>query len=183
MAQRMGGIHLHQGPMFAGKTLKLLHLYDQTRELGLKSLVLSHASDNRYATSHVVSHCGKKAPCRPVTELRGINISNYHIIFIDEAQFMPDLVQFCNHALECGKVVHVFGLANDYLLREFRAMTELNLIADSKTEMVGVCSRCGEDATTTARIAGGAERIEIGSAQYQPRCHKCHTVPETSTNE
>ncbi len=182
MAQQLGGIHLHRGPMFAGKTSKLLRMNEEAQGLGLITRVFSHASDTRYAPNHVVSHDGKKTRCIPVTELGGVSISGCHIIFIDEGQFMPDLLQFCKYAVQSGKIVHVFGLTSDYLLREFRALTELALIANSTTDLTGVCSRCGDDANTTARITNDTERIIIGSAQYEPRCRNCHTVPSDSAD-
>lgn len=178
MSRQLGSIHLHRGPMFAGKTSKLLQMNEEAQKLGLKTQVLSHASDTRYAPNHVVSHDGKKTRCTPVTALGSVSIGGCHVVFIDEGQFMPDLLQFCKDAVQSGKVVHVFGLASDYLLREFRALTELALIADHINDLTGVCSRCGDDATTTARITNDTKRIVIGSAQYEPRCRNCHTIPD-----
>jgi thymidine kinase len=165
--------------MFAGKTSELIRLYLMAVELGLSILVLSHASDARYARNYVVSHDGAKVPCRSVLSLGDVNISHYHIIFVDEGQFMPELLAFCNNAIEAGKIVHVFGLSQDYLLREFRAITELHVLAHKIHKLKGVCTKCGGDATVTARITEDTERIVIGSAQYEPRCEECHTIPRT----
>ena len=176
----LGRVHLHDGPMFAGKTGKLLRLQKLAAELGLATLVISHAADTRYARDYVVSHDGEKIECLAVSELGEVSIRDYHIIFIDEAQFMPDLVLFCNRAMEAGKVVHVFGLHSDYLLREFNSVRQLSLMASSVCHMTGVCSKCSERATETARISSDTERIVIGSAQYEARCKQCHTLPPTA---
>ena len=177
----LGKLFLYRGTMFAGKTRELVRLYHAAVELGLSPLVISHAADTRYAQGHVVSHDGEKVPCSSVTSLEHIHISEFNIIFIDEAQFFPDLLSFCNRALTVGKILHVFGLHSDYLRREFHSMRQLHLLADQIKTMTAVCSGCGGEATTTARIAGGAERIMIGSDQYEARCEACHTVPETPT--
>lgn len=172
-----GRIEAHVGPMFAGKTTKLLRLYHSANELGLKTLVVSHKLDNRYEKKFVVSHDGVKAPCTSVEKLSEIKIDDFHVIFIDEGQFMPDLVQFCKEAKERGKIVHVFGLDKDYLLREFRAITEIGLIADKISKLRGVCAKCGNDSTTTARLHKSEDLILIGSSEYEPRCLNCHTTP------
>lgn len=173
-----GKLYVHKGPMFAGKTSLLLDLYRKSMDLGFSPLVISHAIDTRYGKNHVISHDGKKAPCLSVTDLSTVNLSGYHIVFIDEAQFMTDTLGFCNHALELGKMVHVFGLDRDYLLREFRSVTQLYLIAEKPIDqLTAVCIRCGGDATCTARITNNADRIMVGSDQYEARCEKCHTVP------
>jgi thymidine kinase len=181
-----GHLEVHKGPMFAGKTTKLLRLYNASLELGLKSVVISHALDQRYAKKFVVSHDGVKAPCVAVTNLEEANSKHNvllgasggnQIIFIDEAQFMPDLVWFCKTAMEASKTVHVFGLDKDYLLRDFNNMNEVSLLANENHRLRGVCNLCGSAATCTARLAKSTERILIGSSEYEPRCEKCHTTP------
>jgi thymidine kinase len=183
MPSRLGRLYVHVGPMFAGKTSALLRLHANALGLGLVPLVLSHASDVRYGQNCVVSHDGVKVPCRSVESLGDVNVNTCHVVFVDEGQFMPDLVAFCNRALDSGKVIHVFGLSSDYLLREFRSITELFIFANSIDWLTGVCSKCGADATTTARVTSDAGRIVIGSGQYEPRCAPCHTVPEAVTPE
>ncbi len=177
----LGKLYLYRGTMFAGKTRELLRLYTAALELGLTPLVISHAADTRYAQGFVVSPDGEKAPCMSVTTLEPINISECTIIFIDEAQFLPDLLSFCNRALTAGKIVHVFGLHSDYLRREFHSMRQLHLLADKIKTMTAVCSTCGAQATTTARVTPSTERILIGSDQYEARCEACHTVPDAET--
>jgi len=177
----LGKLFVYRGTMFAGKTRKLVQLYHKAIELGLSPLVISHAADTRYGYGHVVSHDGEKVPCMPVTSLENVNISDCNIIFIDEAQFFPDLLSFCNRVLTSNKILHVFGLHSDYLRREFHSMHQLLLLADNIITMTAVCTICGGEATTTARVAGGTELILIGSDQYEARCVTCHTVPETPT--
>lgn len=172
-----GHLEIHQGPMFAGKTTKLLRLYKSSLELGLSTLVISHALDQRYAKKFVVSHDGVKAPCEAVTKLKDVNIHGIQVIFIDEAQFMLDLVWFCKTVVETGKVVHVFGLDKDYLLRDFNNMNEVSMLASKNHKLKGVCNLCGDSATCTARLTCSGERILIGSSEYEPRCEKCHTTP------
>lgn len=183
-----GRLEVHKGPMFAGKTTKLLRLYSASLELGLVSVVISHALDQRYAKKFVVSHDGVKAPCVAVTSLKdAITTHNVlhgwprgsQIIFIDEAQFMPDLVWFCKAAMDAGKTVHVFGLDKDYLLRDFNNMNEVSIIADKNHRLRGVCNLCGSAATCTTRLVMSSERILIGSSEYEPRCGECHTIPPT----
>ena len=181
-----GHLEVHKGPMFAGKTTKLLRLYNASLELGLVSVVVSHALDQRYAKKFVVSHDGVKAPCIAVTSLKEATATHNVLhggpggsqtIFIDEAQFMPDLVWFCNAAMDAGKTVHVFGLDKDYLLRDFNNMNEVSMVADKNHRLRGVCNLCGNAASCTARLTSSSERILIGSSEYEPRCDKCHTIP------
>jgi thymidine kinase len=173
-----GKVYVHKGPMFAGKTSKLLELYQKALDLGLDPLVISHAIDTRYGKNQVVSHDGRKAPCETPTDLSTLNLSRYHIIFVDEAQFRTELMGFCNRAMEMGKIVHIFGLDRDYLLRDFRSVTQLYIIAEQPIDqLTAVCTRCGADATCTARLTDNPDRIMVGSDQYEARCQKCHTIP------
>ncbi len=177
-----GHVEIHRGPMFAGKTTKLLRLYEASLDLGLATIVISHALDQRYAKKFVVSHDGVKAPCTAVNKLRDVTINDCNVIFIDEAQFMPDLVWFCKMAFDTGKVVHVFGLDKDYLLRDFNSMNEVSMFANKSHLLKGTCSVCGEASTCTARVTNSSERILIGSSEYEPRCEKCHTTPSLESN-
>lgn len=87
-------------------------------------------------------------------------------------------MSFCNQAVDMGKIVHVFGLDRDYLLRDFRSVTQLYLIAEQPIDqLTAVCTRCGADATCTARLTDNPDRIMVGSDQYEARCEKCHTIP------
>ena len=44
-------LHLHIGPMFSGKTSKLIELYKQYKFCNISVLVINHSIDNRYTDS------------------------------------------------------------------------------------------------------------------------------------
>lgn len=106
------------------------------------------------------------------------SLNEVDVIGVDEGQFFPDLIQFCDLAANAGKVVVVAALDGTYTRRDFGQMGDLLACCDSITKLNAVCAICGEDAPFTRRDFFSEETKLIGGREkYTPVCRKHHTIP------
>ena len=84
-------LHVILGPMFSGKTSKLLEIYEQCILSNISVLVINHSSDTRYSDSMLSTHNKKMIPCRLVEHLQDIVNASENVILINEGQFFDDL--------------------------------------------------------------------------------------------
>lgn len=199
--QQPGTLHLIVGPMFAGKTTRLLQLVSEHRAAGRVVQLVKSAVDTRYAVDEIVTHDGARAPCEPVDSLRGfqrlIGRSNYQeadVIAIDEAQFIVGLGAFCRRAADLhGKTVIVAGLDGDFRRQKFGEILELIPAADTVEKLSATCERCKAEgrapprpAPFTWRTAASRERTLVGGADaYVAVCrdHFTKLALEAKRNE
>jgi len=150
-------------------------------------LVLKSAKDNRYASDEVVSHDGAKRSCIALKELRKLPSTEFKetdVIAIDEAQFFPDLLSFCQKRADEGKHVVVAGLDGDFRRRRFGETLDLIPIADSVTKLTAKCSFCGTEAPFTLRKVAREEQTLIGgSDMYLPVCREHYIEHSESSAE
>jgi thymidine kinase len=183
------------GPMFSGKTTKLLE--ELTRYIDVtdeKCLLVNHSFDDRdFSIGDVSSHnssfkgVSKKIDTLKVGKLNFVDISNYNIIGIDEAQFFEDLEETVKVWISCGKNVVVSGLISDAFMNPFGKIYRLIPSADKVVQVHSICKECLKDykdiltpdilnsmkAPFTKRICGGENQIEVGAAdKYIPVCRK-----------
>ena len=142
---------------------------------------MGSARDTRASPGRVVAHTGQWEACVEVERLADleaqIGASAYaavDVIGIDEAQFMPDLLEFCQRAADIdGKRVVVAGLDGDFLRRPFGQLAELLPLADSVDKITARCALCGEPAPFTSRTVASKETYLVGSSEsYRPVCRR-----------
>lgn len=82
--------------------------------------------DNRYSQTEITTHDGLARPCYAVAQLAdlrsavGQSYDSIQVIAIDEAQFFPDLLEFCMEASDHdNKQILVAGLDGDFQRRRF----------------------------------------------------------------
>ena len=109
--QDTGFLELFIGPMFSGKTSKLLEIYKQSIFCNIPIIVINHDADKRYHETHLSTHDKIMIPCVQTNNLIDIwdygaidepldeELYNYHVKFreamvvlINEGQFFDDLV-------------------------------------------------------------------------------------------
>lgn len=178
LASQLGHIEVITGPMFSGKSTALLARVRREQQKGRRVVVMKSKVDNRYSLDSVVTHSGDSELCRAVQNLMSYKkdmIAEYsacQVLAIDEAQFFPDLVEFCTEAAERdNKIVYVSGLDGDYLRRRFGQVLELIPLANSVTKLSAKCAFCTDDAHFTLRIAADCRQEVVGGAdKYRPVC-------------
>jgi thymidine kinase len=71
-----GYLEIIKGPMFSGKTTRLLDLYKKYKFCGINTLVINYSKDNRYSDSMLSSHDKIMIPCLKAMKLGDIGGCN-----------------------------------------------------------------------------------------------------------
>ena len=175
-----GKIILYIGPMYAGKTRILITTIQRYLIAGIPCLVCSPNIDTRYPGDCITSHDGYTLDAIKLENLMDLDLKNtrYKVIGIDEAQFFPDLLQFClKAASEYGIKVIVAALDGDFKKEPFENISKLIPHADKIKKVKAVCIKCGSDAPFTSKIKGTGTTVEIGGSDlYEPRCRRCYEL-------
>lgn len=163
------------GCMFSGKTTHLIKTASELNENDI--LIINHTSDTRYSSEMLSSHDKVEIPCLFLDYLFDVYAKNIiaKYIFINEAQFFPDLYDFVVALLAENKSVFVYGLDGDYKQKPIGQILDLIPLCDSCEKLVAKCEVCGEPAIFSKRIAGAAaEQILVGQKEsYIPTCRLC----------
>lgn len=185
---KRGQLTVIYGPMFAGKTGKLVAMVEVFTKMGFKVITLKPLLDQRYSqTAEIHSHDHRTSQAVMVDgeSVDGIvGLVKEHQaqkIIIDEAQFFAKekILAIVDQLLSLGLDVFAAGLLYDYRRRPFGAMPDLLGLADEKLELVAVCQKCGAIARHSERIDQSQQTIEVGAAdKYLAVCEKCHQINE-----
>ncbi len=189
----IGKLIVITGPMFSGKTSRLIELLERENLAGRNTLLFKPEIDTRYDNNSVTTHKGIKLPAIVVsTDNSGVDkiyglSKNVDVIGIDEAQFWNHnsiLPEIADKMARENKIVYVAALNKNNLGLPFKTSMEILSRADQVYSLTAVCAKCGEDATFTQRILNGketfGETIKIGGKEsYEPRCRNCFNPPTT----
>lgn len=137
------------GPMYAGKSSRILSIVSRYSALGTSVLVVKHSKDNRYGTmSAIVTHDGKTVPCMCVNDLDDIPLEDllrYQVIIVDEAQFFPHLIPFVEYAVDThGRNLYLVGLDGDSNRRKFGELLDCIPLADRVERITAFCQKCAD---------------------------------------
>ena len=176
-------LELFMGPMFSGKSSKLVEVIKNQKNLPMtKQLVINHASDTRYGTNSIITHNQESIPCLSVSNIDEIfelpdYIESTHI-YIDEAQFFSDLYDsIVKIMLNSNKKIYVAGLDSDFEIKPFDNLGILKLIplANKVTKFTSTCYYCQNEAPYTMRICNSNSQILVGTnLEYKPSCFIHH---------
>jgi len=98
-------------------------------------------------------------------------VINSNAIFINEAQFFPDLYEFVIQQLKLDKHVYLYGLDGDFQQKKMGQMLDLIPHCDTIVKLKSKCL-CGKDAIFTYRDS--PETIQyLPNAKYIPLCRAC----------
>ena len=168
------------GPMFGGKTTKLLSAIDRYKYQGRNILAFKPDVDERYSKEEIVTHWGHKlnasrvsngdAIGRKVAESFGNKDDG--VIAVDEAFMIPGAGAILVWLFKKGHTILVSSLQ---LSSDFTPYEEMQTMMPYATKIEvcpAVCSTCGVDAHYTKKIGGRSDhQIEVGGAEmYQPKC-------------
>ena len=168
------------GPMFGGKTTRLLSVLDRYKYQGKKIYVFKPDVDARYSREEIVTHWGMRLKARRVScakeikEVLLIEAEEPAVIAIDEAFMIAGIGDVLKDMFLRGNTILVSSLqlsSNGEPYEEINAM----LPHATKVEVCpAVCYKCDRDAHYTMKVGGRSDHeIEVGGADmYQPRCFK-----------
>ena len=177
------GITLIYGPMFSGKTTKLIEIYKETLAQQKNCIAINYELDTRYGKNKIISHDGLVIPCHSIINIDDfINnsatkelVSNADYIFINEAQFFESIltsVLYLTNSLK--KNVVLCGLDLDYKRQKFGTMMDLLSKATNVFKMTGKCVKCNKASCYSHRTVNSYFQILIGTSEYIPLCETCY---------
>ena len=179
-----GYLEIFIGPMFSGKTSKLIDLYKQYSFCNIPLAVINHSSDTRYDDTMLSTHDKIMIPCIQTSTLTNItnNMDNVDVILINEGQFFEDLYDFVVDMLKFNKKIYVSGLDGDFKREKFGKILDLIPLCDKVTKMTSLCSLCknGTPGLFSMRLTNEKEQMLIGSSNYIPVCRYCYEENEQS---
>jgi thymidine kinase len=183
-----GKLTVIAGPMFAGKTTKLLTLFSVLSKLGFSTLCFKAEAVSNGGMGHTRSHDERPLPViyigmhQPEAIIDYVGKNEIKKVIVDAVHFFPRdrFLAVVNRLLSMGIDVYVNGLIYDYLKREYGATKSLLEQANETIELYSICVRCGGKAAHTERISGGTEQ-SIGTngsekAEYIAVCASCHRM-------
>ena len=196
------------GPMFAKKTLLMLHDVSAAEATGRKCLVFKPNIDDRFANNVVRSRAGGEhlaysIPINGVQKIYDIvsKQKEVDIAAFDEVQFFsPKIVKVIKNLAQSGIQIVFSGLNRDYRGNAFPVMEKLIPLATDLTVVEAKCMAsingdirlCGANAQMTQRLLNGkpdsykSPTVIIEkpgtSITYQARCLEHWTVPDIPLN-
>ncbi|KAL9642486.1 hypothetical protein ABK040_011053 [Willaertia magna] len=177
-----GHIQLILGNMFAGKTSELLRRLRRYQIAQKECILIKYIKDDRYSKDNVSTHDLVQEQAIPTDNLFKISnkIQNYDVIGIDEGQFFPDLIEFCEAAANGGKIVIVSALDGTFQRKPFGDVLQLIPLAESIVKLKAVCMVCGNEAAFSKRLTDEQQTEVIGgSDKYIAVCRKCYMTRKT----
>lgn len=170
------------GPMFAGKSSRILSLISRYAAIDTPVIVIKHADDTRYRRNEIATHDGQHAPCIAVRDLDDLvaeDILRFRVIIVDEAQFFHGLVPFVEWIVDTlGKTLYLVGLDGDSNRRPFGELLHCIPLADRVERITAFCRRCadGTPAPFTHRRSGPQDQQVIvgGQERYIALCRACY---------
>ena len=169
-------IHLFLGPMYSGKTTRLLNLYHK-----YGGIILDFSEKKVCQEGHMVSHDKESAPCIHLSCLQDIHTSESSIqkrfslapyVYINEAQFFPDLLDFVKRWEE--KDLYLFGLDGDFQRQPMGQILHVIPFCDKVEKLNGLCSRCRSASIFSKRITADTQQILLDETAYIPLCRNCY---------
>jgi len=193
-----GYLELILGPMFSGKTSRIVEIYKQCEFCNISVTVINHTIDNRYDDELLSTHDKVKIPCIKTERLMDlwtesidleddieiiprikdkIKIRASEVVLINEGQFFPDLEDFVRLLLNNGKKIYICGLDGDFERKRFGQILDLIPLCDKVTKLTSLCSLCknGTPGIFSMRLTNETDQTVVGSDNYIPVCRKCYS--------
>ena len=181
-----GYLEIILGPMFSGKTSKLVEIYKQYNFCNIPIIVINHSEDTRYSDTQMVTHDNVEINCIQSNNLLSVVNERIDIftnqeplaVIINEGQFFPDLYSTVYEMVNTHKAhVYVAGLDGDFKQEKFGQMLDLIPLCDKVYKLHSLCVQCkdGTKAIFSHRINNSCmEQKMIGTNEdYVPLCRNC----------
>jgi len=171
------------GPMFSGKTSRIVEIYKKCKFCDISVTVINHILDDRYDDTLLSTHDKIKIPCVKTDKLMELyNNSNMEkilyseVILINEGQFFSDLQEFVKKMLKIDKKIYICGLDGDFERKKFGQILDLIPLCDKVTKLTSLCNICknGTHAIFSKRVSLETEQTIVGFDNYIPVCRKCY---------
>lgn len=188
---------VYTGTIASGKTLDCI--FNATRWLDVldqRGLFIHNILDTRDDKNIISSNCSSyngiswRFDVQSVSSLSEvINLENYNVICVDEAQFFDDLETEIVRWIAMGKFIFCSGLEEDWRGDTFGQIKRLRKYAREYFVKCAKCRLCVEelklsgvinlylipDACKNGKISGNKQIVEVGGRKiYAPVCFQHH---------
>jgi thymidine kinase len=163
---------LFVGPMFGGKTTKMLAALERARYRKRRILLCKPKRDQRYSFGQVMSHTGISWDAHNVATGKEIYdlAQEVDIVAVDEAFMIPYSAEWLITLFRQGKSVYVSSIQ---LSASFEPLEEIQTMFPYATHVEvcpAVCPITGRDAYYTISKQP-VDPIQVGGSDiYEPRC-------------
>ena len=150
-----GKIELILGPMFSGKSTRLIEQMRKYVYKAKKTIMVKYYADQRYSEkSEVVTH--------DLIKYDSINCKLLGNSFCEELALM-------------GKIILIAALNGDFRMEPFPVIQRIISKSDKIKLLKAYCFNCHKDAKFSLRIVQSNETVLIGAGEaYKPACRECH---------
>lgn len=181
-------ITVYTGPMFSGKTTKLIDFINESSKYCKieEILLIKFTLDLRYNDNMVlVSHNKLESKelytiysdsVRGALETLSTDINTYKVVVIDEGQFFDDLTPACLKLSRAGISVCIGYLSLDDRQEVFGPNSDIVYNADKVKLLKSNCGFCGTNNSAKYTVANiqKTDKILIGGSDiYTPICDNC----------
>lgn len=177
-------LKIFTGPMFGGKTTRMLAALERYQYQHRKTILFKPRIDVRYSEEKVVTHKGQEHTSILVSSGQEIleKSCDADVVAVDELFMIPDSAQALLALFRKGKTVLVSTLQLSSQPSGYTAFDEVKNLMPWATGIEvcpAVCSKCDRDAYYTERLIKEEREVLVGGAEsYQPVCWKHSTVSE-----
>ena len=179
---------LFVGPMFGGKTTRMLSEVDKHSYRGRQIFAFKPHIDNRYDDSSIVSHNGGRLAAQTVKNgedilfsLSEAGVYSFHergllvdspVIAVDEVFMLNGCGEVLSQLFKCGATIIASSIQLNSDGNPFHEVKEIMPYATKIEVCPAVCAVCGADAHYTEKTGGRKDfEVEVGGSDiYEPRC-------------
>jgi thymidine kinase len=181
-----GEIQVILGCMYSGKTSELQRRGRRMSIAQKTVLYIKLDKDMRYKRDRVVTHDGVMEDamvCGFLTETVEEALK-HDVICIDEGQFFPNLLEYCDLMANVGKKVIIAMLDATFNRSAFPEGNTLEIISIARNvdKLTAVCQKCGVDGASTSALerkedavrADSSGKLIGGNDVYAALCRRCY---------
>ena len=173
-----GYLEIILGPMFSGKTTRIIQIYKEFAYIQKKVCVINYVGDKRYDSSLLSTHDKTMIPCVNAERLDSVTDEwiGCDVVIINEGQFFADIYETVLHMVDdLGKKVYICGLDGDFKRNKFGRLLDLIPHSNTVQKLNSLCALCknGKKAIFSKRVSQEDDQVVIGSDNYIPLCRSC----------
>lgn len=174
-----GYLEIILGPMYSGKTTRLVQHFKKFSYIGYNVAVINYIADIRYTETLLSTHDQIMLPCTFAETLDSVKSITHtaDVILINEGQFFEDIYDQVKDLVENrNKIVYICGLDGDFKRNKFGRLLDLIPYCDNVSKLWSLCAYCknGTPGIFSHRISQETTQVVIGSDNYAPLCRVCY---------
>ena len=179
----MNEFKMYIGPMFGGKTTKLLSAIDRYKYQGKAIYAFKPNIDGRYDKNRIVTHWGGSSSAYRISHGEDVyefiedRDNKSFVVAVDEAFMIDGVSDVLLRLYHNGHTILVSSLQLSSDGSPYIETQKMLPYATHIEVCPAVCSICSTDAYYTKKIGGRSDHaIEVGGSEmYQPQCLKHFT--------